>query len=225
MVNPRHISAVAQKCYCGEASCKGYIGGSLKGDAAKASAAVTAARDENIDDDDDDDEEDDTDDDSDTAEAVTLTQKKMLRKMHRRRASEPLQDPREVQSFVKRMLDSVGKSHLVIKLLLRLELTDKNSTQGRDILRKFVRLHGLKMLKFWLSEWKNDPEILIKVLHVLSQLPLANKNGLEDCKMFDIVGRLTNHDNSGIRDLANELLEDWDKLKSVYRIPKRTVRM
>ncbi|KAG2230298.1 hypothetical protein INT48_001064 [Thamnidium elegans] len=157
-----------------------------------------------------------------TAEAVTLTQKKMLRKMHRRRASEPLQDTREVQSFVKRMLDSVGKSHLVLKLLLRLELTDKNSTQGKEVLKKFVRLHGLKMLKFWLSEWKNDAEILIKVLHVLSQLPLANKNGLEDCKMFEIVGRLTNHENEEIRNLANELLQDWDKLKSVYRIPKRT---
>lgn len=207
--------------------CKGFIGGSLKGDTAKASAAVAAARNQHNDDDDDDDddEEDDEDseDDSDTAEAVTLTQKKMLRKMHRRRASEPLQDPREVQSFVKRMLDSVGKSHLVLKLLLRLELTDKNSTQGRDVLRKFVRLHGLKMLKFWLSEWKNDPEILIKVLHVLSQLSLANKNGLEDCKMFEIVGRLTNHEQEDIRNLANQLLEDWDKLKSLYRIPKRTV--
>ncbi|GAA5809198.1 hypothetical protein MFLAVUS_002603 [Mucor flavus] len=214
--------AVAQRCYCGEANCKGFIGGSLKSDAPKATEAIIDDDQIDDDDDDDDDDEDDSDqDDSDTAEAVTLTQKKMLRKMHRRRASEPLQDTREVQSFVKRMLDSVGKSHLVLKLLLRLELTDKNSTQGREVLKKFVRLHGLKMLKFWLSEWKNDAEILIKVLHVLSQLPLANKNGLEDCKMFEIVGRLTNHENEEICDLANELLQDWDKLKSVYRIPKR----
>lgn len=217
----KFCSAVAQKCYCGEACCKGFIGGSLKSDTIKATETIIDDENNDNDDDDDDDEEDE-EDDSDTAEAVTLTQKKMLRKMHRRRASEPLQDTREVQSFVKRMLDSVGKSHLVVKLLLRLELTDKDSPEGRDVLKKFVRLHGLKMLKFWLSEWKNDPEILIKVLYVLSQLPLANKNGLEDCKMFDIVGRLTNHEREDIRALANQLLQDWDKLKSVYRIPKRT---
>jgi hypothetical protein len=221
-------SAVAQVCYCGEANCKGFIGGSSKSELAKAStAALPTPVDGTINDDDDDDEdeedEEDSQDDSDIAEAVTLTQKKMLRKMHRRRASEPLQDPREVQSFVKRMLDSVGKSHLVLKLLLRLELTDASIPEGKDVLRKFVRLHGLKMLKFWLGEWKNDPEILIKVLQVLAQLPLANKNGLEDCKMFEIVGKLTNHEDGDISRLADQLLEDWDKLKSVYRIPKRAV--
>ncbi|CAO3639002.1 unnamed protein product [Mucor hiemalis] len=222
--------AVAQRCFCGEPSCKGFIGGSSKNDTSKTLTDSTAAivntdiEDDDDDDDDDEDEEDDGSDDgedSDNVEAVTLTQKKMLRKMHRRRASEPLQDPREVQSFVKRMLDSVGKSHLVLKLLLRLELTDVNTSQGRDVLRKFVRLHGLKMLKFWLGEWKNDSKILIKVLHVLLQLPLANKNGLEDCKMFEIVGKLQNHEDEEIVLLADQLLHEWNQLKSVYRIPKR----
>lgn len=218
----------------------------MKGDAAKSLA--TASSDLNLDQDDPDDDQDDDDDDDDDddeddldddtlddmmqdeehaqnrksmAEAVTLTQKKMLRKMHRRRASEPLQDPREVQSFVKRMLDSVGKSHLVLKLLLRLELTDSDTPQGKDVLKKFVRLHGLKMLKFWLGEWKSDPVILLKVLQVLSKLPLANRNGLEDCKMLEIVGKLSLHQDDGIRNLATQLLVDWSMLKSVYRIPKR----
>lgn len=141
--------------------------------------------------------------------------------MHRQRASEPLQDPREVQSFVKRMLDSVGKSHLVNKLLHRLELTNAETPEGKDVLKKFVRLHGLKMLKFWLGEWKNDAEILSKVLQVLSKLPLANKNGLEDCKLLDVVGKLTMHTEESIQVLAAQLLEDWNQLKSVYRIPKR----
>ncbi|GAN03894.1 set and ww domain protein [Mucor ambiguus] len=232
--------AVAQKCYCGEATCKGYIGGSLKSDTAKSSATVSSDLILDQDDEDQDDDEDDEDDDDEgdldddmmedegqaqnrksLAEAVTLTQKKMLRKMNRRRASEPLQDPREVQSFVKRMLDSVGKSHLVLKLLLRLELTDSDTPQGKDVLKKFVRLHGLKMLKFWLGEWKSDPVILLKVLQVLSKLPLANRNGLEDCKMLEIVGKLSQHEDEGIKSLATQLLVDWSLLKSVYRIPKR----
>ncbi|KAI8085783.1 uncharacterized protein B0P05DRAFT_533685 [Gilbertella persicaria] len=201
--------AVAQPCYCGEPSCKGYIGGTLKSTAKPSTQ--TASEDE---------EQDTQKEDSDTA-AVTLTQKKMLRKIHQRRASEPLQDPREVQSFVKRMLDSVGKSHFVLQLLQRLELTDANTPEGKEILKKFVRLHGLKMLKFWLGEWKNDNVILLKVLQVLSQLPLANRNGLEDCNLLELVDRLTHHENQDIQHHATQLLKDWSQLKSVYRIPKR----
>lgn len=95
----------------------------------------------------------------------------MLKRMHRPSISEPLHHPSEVQSFVKKMLDSVGKSHLVNKLLLRLELTN-DTPQGNEILKKFIRLHGLKMLKFWLSEWKNDKEIIKKVslMHIYKRI-------------------------------------------------------
>ncbi|KAI8347651.1 hypothetical protein BD560DRAFT_410925 [Blakeslea trispora] len=246
--------AVAQPCYCGEPTCKGYIGGSLKNNHDSAKPSMVDGLDESghIHSDDDDDEDDDEDEESDIDnssdeesehdhhegfenkrrtrrgrgksikdEAVTLTQKKMLRKIHRRRASEPLQDPREVQSFVKRMLDSVGKSHLVIKLLQRLELTDVSSPEGKEVLKKFVRLHGLKMLKFWLGEWKSDSAILIKVLQVLSRLPLANRNGLEDCKMMELISKLEGHEDPEIQQYATQLIQSWSQLKSVYRIPKR----
>jgi hypothetical protein len=147
----------------------------------------------------------------------------MQRRIHRHKAVSPLQDPDEVRSFVKRMLDSVGKSHLVLNLLLRLELTSA-SEHGNDVLRKFVQLHGLKMLKFWLGEWKKDTNILKKVLSVLSQLPLANKNGLEDCQMFQVVEKLTTHQDQTIAGTSQLLLTDWNQLKSVYRIPKRAVK-
>ncbi|KAI8967227.1 hypothetical protein BDF20DRAFT_840312 [Mycotypha africana] len=282
--------AVAQKCYCEEPNCKGYIGGSLKSLdlntlTVPSAAACTAEKvgtlsskskrkrrlrrrasllqggDENgtsetndqfLEQDDlyqssssyDDDEDgdlssstssgssmDEDDDDADASDsnedlisnnnrAVTLTQKKMLRSMRKRRSSEkPLQDVDKVQSFVKRMLDSVGKSHLVLKLLLRLELTEK-----KDVLKTFVRLHGLKMLKFWLGEWKKNDDILMKVLQVLAKLPLANRNGLEDANMFELVEKITQPElqpNEQIRQVAEELLKSWSQLKSVYRIPKR----
>ncbi|KAI8883833.1 hypothetical protein K501DRAFT_248988 [Backusella circina FSU 941] len=221
--------AVAQKCYCGEYNCKGYIGGSYEPDeSAQVSSASSSEDDLNSDNEDDDDDDDNSMNDQEEEDEeeeeimapVTLTQKKMLRRIHRNRAVSPLHDPDEVQSFVKRMLDSVGKSHLVIKLLLRLELTS-SSEQGKDVLRKFIQLHGLKMLKFWLGEWKKDINILKKVLFVLSQLPLANKNGLEDCKMFEVVERLTTHQDETISNTSQQLLMDWSQLKSVYRIPKR----
>lgn len=145
--------------------------------------------------------------------------------MKRRKETQPLQHPDEVKSFVKKMLDSVGKSRLVIKLLHRLELIDKDTTLGKEIFRKFIHLHGLKMLKFWLGEWKNDKEILIRVFHVLSQLPLTNRNGLEDCKMFEIVGKFIHNKDEQINTSAKDLLSNWEPLKSIYRIPKRHVRI
>lgn len=181
--------------------------------------------DDDDDDDDSDDDDDKEDNDSDIEEAVTLTQKRMLKKWNRRKSCQPLKNPDEVKSFVKRMLDSVGKSHLVMRLLRRLELTNKGTALGKEVLKRFIRLHGLKMLKFWLGEWKNDRDILIRVLHVLSQLPLANRNGLEDCKMFDVVEKYADCEDEEISSIAKQLLEDWQQLKSVYRIPKRNVRI
>ncbi|CAO3689709.1 unnamed protein product [Rhizopus stolonifer] len=215
--------AQAQVCYCGESVCKGFIGGSSKSNNSPRGKAASSNRIIVNDDDDDDDDDDRKQSDSDIEEAVTLTQKRMLRKMNRRKDSQPLQNPDEVKSFVKRMLDSVGKSHLVMRLLHRLELTDKDTSLGREIFRRFIRLHGLKMLKFWLGEWKNDSEILTRVLHVLAQLPLSNKNVLEDCKMFEIVGKFIDDEDKNISELAVRLISDWEQLKSVYRIPKRNV--
>ncbi|KAI9022778.1 hypothetical protein CLU79DRAFT_858673 [Phycomyces nitens] len=200
--------AVAQKCYCGESCCKGYIGGAL-GTADQDSLAGPCMQ------------PSDDEEDTDGAGAVTISQKRSLRK--RSKPPQPLHDPDEVQSFVKKMLDSVGKAHLVNRLLLRLELTNPDNSVGREVLKNFVRLHGLKMLKFWLGEWKGDEEIVKKVLRVLDRLPLANKNGLEDCKMFDVIQRLTDHEDQEIKMLAQKLETDWGKLKSIYRIPKRAV--
>jgi hypothetical protein len=39
--------------------------------------------------------------------------------------------------------------------------------------------------------------------------------------MFDIVDKVTDHDNQEISQLSQRLLDEWSELKSVYRIPKR----
>ncbi|KAI8326964.1 hypothetical protein BD560DRAFT_457259 [Blakeslea trispora] len=204
---------IAQKCYCGEPNCKGYIGAS---DVANEENAVYldsshtstvlptifSSSDEDYDDDDSDEENE-------------IQEKYVTAKL------EPLQDSSTVQSFVKRMLNSVGKPRLVNKLLMRLKMTNVENSHGREMLKTIVRLHGLKMLKFWLSEWKHNETIVLRVLQVLEKLPLANRNGLEDCKLFDVVEKFVDHDNEDISQLAQSLLDMWSNLKSVYRIPKR----
>lgn len=55
----------------------------------------------------------------------------------------------------------------------------------------------------------------------MEKLPLANRNGLEDCKLFDVVHKFIDHENEEISSLSQYLLEEWSDLKCVYRIPKR----
>ncbi|KAG2222497.1 hypothetical protein INT45_012811, partial [Circinella minor] len=214
--------AVAQKCYCGERGCKGYIGGVSEDQIEEEAVEVPILP---------------TDDDEDEFHSIhttsttgtnnttfsttspittTTTTKKLKRKPGRPRNPRPLKNEDEVNDLVKNMLDSVGKMDLVNKLLHSLVLTSK------DVLKKFVRLHGLRLLKLWLGEWKNHDDIIEKALHVLQNLPLANRNGVDDCGMFEVVERFTtDHDNEEIRCVSLALLEDWNNLNRVYRIPKR----
>lgn len=201
--------AVAQKCYCGESNCKGFIGASdekVVDEDVLTDSNINASSSNSSSDDDDYDNEESDDEELDV---VTI------------RRHQPLQDPDKVRSFVKRMLNSVGKPRLVNKLLMRLKMTNVDNSHGREILKMIVRLHGLKMLKFWLGEWKNNETIVLKALQVLEKLPLANRNGLEDCKLFDVVQKFVDHENEDISRLAQDLLDEWSDLKCVYRIPKR----
>ncbi|KAJ2962152.1 hypothetical protein NQZ79_g2632 [Umbelopsis isabellina] len=202
--------AVAQPCYCGEPNCKGVIGG---GNAKYSLGDQTAPDSEQS--------EDEAEMEALDLSAATPKTKLMKKDQIRKRMNRPLESPDEVQLFVKKMLGSVGKAKLVEKLLYRLEMTESTSSNGREILKKFVRLHGLKMLKFWLGEWKNESDIVKKVLHVLERLPLANRNGLEDSDMFEVMKKYTEYGDEDIELRAQSLLDEWSELKSVYRIPKR----
>jgi hypothetical protein len=138
--------AIAQQCYCGEPNCKGFIGGSDADEEVLSDTHMnTLSSNASSSDDDSEDLEDELD----------------IVKRHA--VPQPLQDPRKVQSFVKRMLNSVGKPRLVNKLLMRLQMTNVDNSHGREILKMIVRLHGLKMLKFWLGEWKNNEVIVLRV--------------------------------------------------------------
>ncbi|ORX51287.1 hypothetical protein DM01DRAFT_1087827 [Hesseltinella vesiculosa] len=196
--------AKPQKCYCNEANCKGYIGGANKVSEDDDEVYTPNGHVYDMDD--------------STDMAVTLTQKRMV---HKSRKTKPLRDLDHVKEFVIDMLDSVGNRSLVVMLLDRLELTGADGTDERDVWKKFIRLHGLRMLKCWLGEWKAHDDIVEKVLRVLVKLPLANRNGLEDTNMFDIIHRLQGSENQNINHLVETLLDNWKDLKSVYRIPKR----
>lgn len=145
--------ATAQKCYCGEPNCKGYIGATeekiVDEDVLTDTYVNTYSSSSS----------DDSDEESDYIDIQEIDDDVIKRNTN----LQPLQDPKKVQSFVKRMLNSVGKPRLVNKLLIRLLMTNVENSHGREILKMIVRLHGLKMLKFWLGEWKHNEPIVLKV--------------------------------------------------------------
>lgn len=154
-INIMFYRAVAQPCYCGEPNCKGVIGGTNPKFSLSDQVAPDYEQSE-------DEAEIDAIDLSPSAAKTKLLKKEQLYD-RAKVVNLPLQSPDEVQMFVKKMLGSVGKAKLVQKLLHRLELTDGHTSNGREILKRFVRLHGLKMLKFWLGEWKIEQDIVKKV--------------------------------------------------------------
>lgn len=125
----------AQTCFCGEESCKGVIGGVSQGD--QESAAPW---------------------EEERVAASSRTKKRSTKA----RAIRPLEDADDVRSFVKAMLDSEGNVDLVNKLLETLEVTIM-AKESKDVLKMFVRCHGLKMLKLWLGDWKSNDSIIKKV--------------------------------------------------------------
>ncbi|KAI8984592.1 hypothetical protein BDF20DRAFT_860774 [Mycotypha africana] len=242
--------ATAQICYCGEPNCKGYIGASaaevsIMDNGESKTTALRMKRNRDLkrrqqllqrqqqrqqdynqqhlnifsssseDEDAEELREKDQDDDGDNDNVDSDEEEEDL-------DSQPLQDVDKVHIFVKRMLNSVGNARLVNKLLNRLQITNVKNTLGREIFKSIIRLHGLKMFKFWLGEWKNDKEIVLKILHVLDKLPLSNRNGLDDCKLLDVLQKFVYYNSSDVSVLAQLLLDKWNKLKVVYRIPKRS---
>ncbi|OZJ05705.1 hypothetical protein BZG36_01453 [Bifiguratus adelaidae] len=140
-----------------------------------------------------------------------------IRRRQERRANLPL-DLDELLDFAKHALRTQGRDSLAI-ILNRLLLTS-----DREVLRGFVRLHGLNLAKIWINEWKGEHEVVRKVLQVLEHLPFGNRNSLDDCKMFDFLAKVKEDvADDDCQRLCEKLVTDWGGLKTVYRIPKRII--
>lgn len=143
----------------------------------------------------------------------------VAKKPGRKPALHPIKSLRELPIFAKEMLESGGKLPLVHRLLSRLELT-LPTADAKLILREFIRLRGITLLKIWLSEWKAEQEIVLKILQLLDSLPIQYRNKVEESKIFDTLGRFVDHENEDIKTLAKSLMDKWSVLQIYFRIPK-----
>lgn len=183
-------NAEPQKCLCLEPNCKGTIG------ITKNIAAVPG-------------EEDDFDDLDEDLEDVSSDATK------KKRGPKALETPEDVKSLVKKMLrteEKKGQINRIIDILL--------ITESVPCLRRFVQLHGISILKAWLSTFPSDYNIIRRVVQILLKLPINTKNTVDDNKIEPIVRSFDGNQDLLISTLSKKLLENWSKLNLVYRIPK-----
>lgn len=204
--NVDRYGADPQPCYCGEPNCTGYIGGKTQTErATKLPLATIEAL--GIDD----------GDSWDTTVAKKPRKKK------------PSEDDEEyVNSVQLPSLDEDGvtkvmaalmqckEKWIAVKLLQRIEKADDDR-----VLARVVQMHGYQILKTTLSTFKEDNNIVLQILNILWRFPRVSKNKINDSKIEATIESLVTSEHEDVVAEAKRLLEEWSKLETAYRIPRR----
>ncbi|KAK4232092.1 putative histone-lysine N-methyltransferase, H3 lysine-36 specific SET2 [Podospora fimiseda] len=204
--NVDRYGADPQPCYCGEANCVGFIGGKTQTErATKLPLATIEAL--GIDD----------GDSWDTAVAKKPRKKKIAEN-----------DEEFVNSIKPRSLDEDGvnkvmatlmqckEKWIAVKLLSRLQ-----ATEDEQLRHRVVKMHGYQILKTTLNTFKEDTNIVLQILGILYNLPRITKNKISDSNIEAVVRPLTESSHEGVAFEAKRLLEEWSKLETAYRIPRK----
>ncbi|KAF9931977.1 histone methyltransferase set2 [Linnemannia zychae] len=201
--------AEAQKCYCGEANCTGFIGGN------KRSSATRLEEYNHLDEVEDEDE-------IDLENEMSLRHPKKDKghdgdyeeTYEEQRLTRGIEDPILMEKLARIMFmkPKVEKSKRLLAKLM--------ATTERACLRRFLVLHGLVILKAWLKHYKDEPDIVMGIMIVLPNIPLLSRNAIEDSQIEEAVREVADGPESPSKGMAHEVLEQWKELKPTYRIPK-----
>lgn len=206
--NVDRYGADPQPCYCGEPNCTGYIGGKTQTErATKLPLATIEAL--GIDD----------GDSWDTSVA---------KKPRKKKATED--DEEYVNSVQLPSLDEYGvtkvmaalmqckEKWIAVKLLQRIESADDDRVRNR-----VVQMHGYQILKTTLATFKDDNNIVLQILNILWRFPRVSKNKISDSKIEAEIESLVSSEHEDVAAESKRLLEEWSKLETAYRIPRRKV--
>ncbi|VBB86748.1 Putative histone-lysine N-methyltransferase, H3 lysine-36 specific SET2 [Podospora comata] len=205
--NVDRYGADPQPCYCGEQNCVGFIGGKTQTErATKLSLATIEAL--GI---------EDSGDSWDTTVA---------KKPRRKKVTEDDED--YVNSFQPKSLDEDGVNKVMATLMQCKEkwiavklLTRLQATEDEQLRHRVVRMHGYQILKTTLNSYKDDTNVVLQVLDILYDLPRITKNKIADSNIEAAIQPLTTSTHEEVAFQANRLLEEWSKLSTAYRIPRK----
>ncbi|KAF9135603.1 histone methyltransferase set2 [Mortierella sp. 14UC] len=201
--------AEAQKCYCGEPNCSGFIGGNKR-------SSATRLDDYNYLD------EVEDEDEIDLENQMSLRHPKKDKnhdgdyeeKYEEQRVARGIEDPILMEKLARIMFmkPKVEKSKRLLAKLM--------ATTERACLRRFLVLHGLVILKAWLKHYKDEPDIIMGIMFVLPNIPLLSRNAIEDSQIEEAIQEVADGPECPSKGMAQEVLEQWKELKPTYRIPK-----
>ncbi|EJS43214.1 set2p [Saccharomyces arboricola H-6] len=231
--NVDRYGAQAQKCYCEEPNCIGFLGGKTQTDAASLLPQNIA-----------------------DALGVTVSMEKKWLKL-KKSSGEPIiknenenvnieflqsleiqfiDNPADVTKIMSVLLQQDNKI-IASKLLNRLFTIDDNSLRHQAI-----KLHGYtcfsKMLKLFdpeqpsqqvpegeIEDGEDDNKLMTKkILDFLLELPKTTKNGIESSGIDDLIKALSVK-CSDLKPECDELIEKWSKFETYKRITKRDINV
>ncbi|KAJ7701547.1 hypothetical protein B0H17DRAFT_1244351 [Mycena rosella] len=192
----------AQKCYCGEAKCVGYIGGKTQTDIATVDDLYLDAL--------------------GITDADELRALKGTKKTKGKKLDDPdfLPEMRPIiASDVPTITLAVRQTQnreMLVKLLTRFRLTNDES-----VCREMLRLRCLGLMKNVLDDYASDSEIVTLALESIRPWPLAARNKVEDSHIESSIKVFAECEDEKLKALAQPILDHWATLPTTYRIPKR----
>ncbi|KIM29208.1 hypothetical protein M408DRAFT_328900 [Serendipita vermifera MAFF 305830] len=194
----------AQKCYCGEPNCVGFIGGKTQTDLGGMDDLYIDAL--------------------GIADEVERLGLKGNRKKKGKKLDEdftPVLKPMEEED-VPKVVNAIRQTtsrNILTKLIERIKLTEDPA-----VLRQVTRLRGLTLMTPTLTEYKDDVEVQILILDTISKWPFVNRTKIEDAKIEPLLSELCQSTEQTISTSAQQLLDQWSLLEVIYRIPKKLKR-
>ena len=204
--NVDRYGADPQPCYCGEPNCTGFIGGKTQTErATKLSNTTIEAL--GIDD----------GDGWDTAVA---------KKPRKKKAGED--DEEYVNNVQPKSLDEDGVTKVMATLMQCKEKWIAVKLLGRiqqcreeRVINRVVKMHGYQILNSALSTWKEDFNVVLQILDILSHFPRITRNKISDSKIETTVAALKGCGDERVESQAAVLLKEWSTLETAYRIPRK----
>ncbi|KAF9416858.1 histone methyltransferase set2 [Podila epigama] len=111
-----------------------------------------------------------------------------------------IEDPKLMEKLARIMFmqPKVPKSKRLLAKLM--------ATTDRTCLRRFLTLRGLVILKAWLRHYKDEPDIVIGILILLPNLPLASRNAIEDSMIEDAVQEVAHGSSCESKEMAKNAI-------------------
>src|SRR5690606_9915292 len=200
--NVDRYGSEAQKCWCGEPNCLGFIGGKTQTDGGKQMSTRKIS--------------------DQVSEALGLEVSRKGRKVvgvdeDYLKFYEPL--PLDAESSISVIMGVLlvnEEDYIVAKILERIRRCEDIGIQ-----REVMRLHGYQIMNTLIKRWTDNRTIILNILNILTHWPNETKNKITASKIEGTIQELTESDCDEVSAKASELLEVWSRLKTGYRIPRR----